>query len=196
MSLIRFILSFAAGWFCVMLVGSFGYQFSDTLRPLLSWVSLNLGYSAPLFFLAALFVLANLTALLGALRNDEGSIARAFHLENRVDMGISLLFGIGVLFTAIGIRDALTAVISVDSAASDGSDILELLIDGGILSAMTTTVVGGAMGYCFRLVKVLVAGEKIEQLYARMATERHQRQEDLLSGIYCELQAVASARNP
>ena len=116
-----------------------------------------------------------MACLLEELGKDKCCSSRTFHLEHRVDIGISLLFGIGVLFTAIGIRDALTAAIDGEAAATNGGEVLALLVNGGILSAMTTTVVGGALGYSLRVIKVLMMGEKLEKLHIRMMGEGLQK---------------------
>ena len=111
-----------------------------------------------------------MACLLEELGKDKCCSSRTFHLEHRVDIGISLLFGIGVLFTAIGIRDALTTAIDGEAAATNGGEVLALLVMGN-MSAMTTTVVGGALGYSLRVIKVLATGEKLEKVHARMMGE-------------------------
>jgi len=165
-----------------------------SVRGAAGWLALNLGYSAPLFCIDLVFVTHSMASLLEELGKDECSSSRTFHLEHRVDIGISLLFGIGVLFTAIGIRDALTAAIYVEAAAKNGGDVLALLVNGGILSAMTTTVVGGALGYSLRVIKVLAMGEKLEQLHTRLMGEGTQKQEAILQCISNQLRAPADQR--
>ena len=187
-------LAFAAGLFCVLLADAWGGQFLGSVRGGADWLVLNLGYSAPLFCIALLFVIHSMASLLKELGKDECSSSRTFHLEHRVDIGISLLFGIGVLFTAIGIRDALTAAIYGEAAAKNGGDVLALLVNGGILSAMTTTVVGGALGYSVRVIKVLAIGEKLEQLHTRLMGEGIQKQEAILQCISNQLRALADLR--
>ena len=62
-----------------------------------------------------------------------------------------LFFGIGVIWTAIGMRSALIVGLSdLDSAmaAQLGSfEILRRLIQGGILLALSTTIFGAVGGY-------------------------------------------------
>ncbi len=186
--------AFFGGLFCVLLLDAGAVQLPVGVRRVVAWLSLNLGYSAPLFGLALLFVTHNMACLLGELGKEKSCSSRIFHLEHRVDIGISLLFGIGVLFTAIGIRDALTAAIHGEAAAKNGGDVLTLLVNGGILSAMTTTVVGGALGYSLRVIKVLATGEKLERVHARTMGEGLQKQEALLRRISNQLATIGGLK--
>ena len=186
--------AFVAGLFSVLLADAWQGQFPKSAQGVTNWLALNLGYSAPLFCVALLFVIHSMACLLEELGKDKCCSSRTFHLEHRVDIGISLLFGIGVLFTAIGIRDALTTAIAGEAAATNGGEALALLVNGGILSAMTTTVVGGALGYSLRVIKVLATGEKLEKVHARMMGEGLQKQEALLQGISNQLKTIGEPR--
>ena len=186
--------AFVAGFFSVLLADAWGGQFPKSAHGVTNWLALNLGYSAPLFCVALLFVVHSMACLLEELGKDKCCSSRTFHLEHRVDIGISLLFGIGVLFTAIGIRDALTTAIDGEAATTNGGEVLALLVNGGILSAMTTTVVGGALGYSLRVIKVLVTGEKLEKVHARMMGEGLQKQEALLQHISNQLKTIGEPR--
>ncbi|MBL81205.1 MAG: hypothetical protein CMM80_01390 [Rhodospirillaceae bacterium] len=186
--------AFVAGLFSVLLTDAWGGQFPKSAHGVTNWLALNLGYSAPLFCVALLFVVHSMACLLEELGKDKCCSSRTFHLEHRVDIGISLLFGIGVLFTAIGIRDALTTAIDGEAAAINGGEVLALLVNGGILSAMTTTVVGGALGYSLRVIKVLATGEKLEKVHARMMGEGLQKQEALLQCISSQLKTIGQPR--
>ena len=186
--------AFVTGLFSVLLTDSWGGQFPKSAHGVTNWLVLNLGYSAPLFCVALLFVIHSMACLLEELGKDKCCSSRTFHLEHRVDIGISLLFGIGVLFTAIGIRDALTTAINGEAAAINGGEVLALLVNGGILSAMTTTVVGGALGYSLRVIKVLATGEKLEKVHARMMGEGLQKQEALLQCISSQLKTIGEPR--
>ena len=186
--------AFVAGLFSVLLTDAWVGQLPKSAQGLTNWLALNLGYSAPLFCVALLFVVHSMACLLEELGKDKCCSSRTFHLEHRVDIGISLLFGIGVLFTAIGIRDALTAAIDGEAAATNGGEVLALLVNGGILSAMTTTVVGGALGYSLRVIKVLATGEKLEKVHARMMGEGLQKQEALLQCISSQLKTIGEPR--
>ena len=186
--------AFVAGLFSVLLADAWGAHFPKSAQGVTNWLALNLGYSAPLFCVALLFVTHSMACLLEELGKDKCCSSRTFHLEHRVDIGISLLFGIGVLFTAIGIRDALMTAIDGEVAATNGGEVLALLVSGGILSAMTTTVVGGALGYSIRVIKVLATGEKLEKVHARMMGEGLQKQEALLQCISNQLKTIGEPR--
>ena len=186
--------AFVAGLFSVLLTDAWVGQLPKSAQGLTNWLALNLGYSAPLFCVALLFVVHSMACLLEELGKDKCCSSRTFHLEHRVDIGISLLFGIGVLFTAIGIRDALTTAVDGEAAAINGGEVLALLVNGGILSAMTTTVVGGALGYSLRVIKVLATGEKLEKVHARMMGEGLQKQEALLQCISNQLKTIGEPR--
>ena len=186
--------AFVAGLFSVLLTDAWVGQLPKSAQGLTNWLALNLGYSAPLFCVALLFVIHSMACLLEELGKDKCCSSRTFHLEHRVDIGISILFGIGVLFTAIGIRDALTTAIDGEAAAINGGEVLALLVNGGILSAMTTTVVGGALGYSLRVIKVLATGEKLEKVHARMMGEGLQKQEALLQCISNQLKTIGEPR--
>ena len=186
--------AFVAGFFSVLLADAWEGQFPKSAQGVTNWLALNLGYSVPLFCVALLFVIHSMACLLEELGKDKCCSSRTFHLEHRVDIGISLLFGIGVLFTAIGIRDALTTAIDGEAAAINGGEVLALLVNGGILSAMTTTVVGGALGYSLRVIKVLATGEKLEKVHARMMGEGLQKQEALLQCISNQLKTIEEPR--
>ena len=186
--------AFVAGLFSVLLTDAWVGQLPKSAQGLTDWLALNLGYSAPLFCVALLFVVHSMACLLEELGKDKCCSSRTFHLEHRVDIGISLLFGIGVLFTAIGIRDALTTAIDGEAAATNGGEVLALLVNGGILSAMTTTVVGGALGYSLRVIKVLATGEQLEKVHARMMGEGLQKQEALLQCISNQLKTIGEPR--
>ena len=186
--------AFVAGLFSVLLTDAWVGQLPKSAQGLTNWLALNLGYSAPLFCVALLFVVHSMACLLEELGKDKCCSSRTFHLEHRVDIGISLLFGIGVLFTAIGIRDALTIAIDGEAAAINGGEVLARVVNGGILSAMTTTVVGGALGYSLRVIKVLATGEKLEKVHARMMGEGLQKQEALLQCISSQLKTIGEPR--
>ena len=81
------------------------------------------------------------------------------------NLSVSLFFGIGVLYTAVGMQRAFHLAlgnINQDMATSMGPwGVLERLVNGGLLMALITTIVGGALGYTLRLVKFMVFGKKL-----------------------------------
>ncbi len=81
------------------------------------------------------------------------------------NLSVSLFFGIGVLYTAVGMQRAFHLTlgnINQDMATSMGPwGVLERLVNGGLLMALITTIVGGALGYTLRLIKFMVFGKKL-----------------------------------
>ena len=54
------------------------------------------------------------------------------------------------------------------AASQDAWAILKNLLDGGIIMALTTTIVGGALGYGARLFRQIYVGRLIEQTHSNM----------------------------
>lgn len=138
-----------------------------------SWIVLNLGHSVWLFGVVATLYLMNLFRLKTILDADP-ALSDVVELDQLSDVWINLFVGIGVIWTAVGMRGALQAALGdpgealVDSADS----VLQKLVDGGILLALTTTIIGGMGGYLMRLGKTLFAGAGLNQFY-----ERHHRED-------------------
>jgi len=82
-----------------------------------------------------------------------------------LEMFITLFFAIGVIFTAWGMQNALVKAlgnINKTEAAQLGAwGILQRLVDNGILIALWTTIVGGAGGYCMRIIKYIGLGKSL-----------------------------------
>lgn len=121
-------------------------------------------------FVIVLFVylqqLYKLHCLLAAPPPDIDLVLRH---EQLLDLCANLFFGIGVIWTAIGMRNALLhALGDPGAAASEGAfAMLQRLVDGGILLALSTTIVGGVGGYLMRVVKSLSVGRAMNALYTR-----------------------------
>ena len=71
-----------------------------------------------------------------------------WQLDHLTDIWTTLFFGTGDIWTAIGMRSALIfALGDRDVALQDGAfAMLERMIDGGILLALSTTIFGGIGG--------------------------------------------------
>ena len=136
----------------------------------LSWAYSNLGSSIPVFagLLAAFFLtLSRLRAQLDA----GAGVERIVQLDHLADTWTTLFFGTGVIWTAIGMRSALIfALGDRDAAMSEGAfAMLERMIDGGILLALSTTIFGGIGGYLMRVYKTITVGVELQQCYDRAA---------------------------
>ncbi len=139
---------------------------SPTVSSLWDWVSLNLGFSVWLFALVfALYVInvVQLKRLLALQHFNERIVA----LDQLSDVWIHLFVGIGVIWTAVGMRSALQAALGGGGLAgfdTSPGDVLRKLVDGGILLALTTTIVGGIGSYVMRLGKTICVGAELERL--------------------------------
>ena len=140
----------------------------DASRMLLgSWLTTNLGHSIWLFGVVFTLYIMNLQRLRQILSGNP-ALREVVELDQLLDVWIHLFVGIGVIWTAVGMRSALQAALGepgqalVDSAGS----VLQKLVDGGILLALTTTIVGGIGGYLMRLGKAMTVGANLIGYYA------------------------------
>jgi hypothetical protein len=186
--------AFIAGMVIAVMADAMAIVSGSASDSVIAWVQTNLGLSAVVFLLVLLFIGHTLNALISALGECELDPTRIFYLENQYDIGASLLFGTGVLFTAVGIRDALTEAILPGQAATSPTDVLGALVSGGILSALTTTIVGGALGYGARLLKNVVVGAELERFHSLCVDRAGARQEQLLQNIHSLLKEMQDSR--
>ncbi len=149
-------------------------HFSDTAisRPgdWLHWAYMNLGSSIPVFALLLLAYFVTLGRLRVALR-DTRPINYIVQLDHLADIWTTLFFGTGVIWTAIGMRSALIfALGDRDAALQQGAfAMLERMIDGGILLALSTTIFGGVGGYLMRVYKTITLGAELQRRYDEAA---------------------------
>jgi len=118
------------------------------LQAVNEWTRRNLGLSVLPFGITLALYVHSLRTL--ARRLDDNSPQNEVgQLEHLTDVWTSLFFGIGVIWTAIGMRSALLYALGDPSMAAESESfaILTRLVDGGILTALTTTIVGGIGGY-------------------------------------------------
>ena len=156
------------------------------------WVFHNLGWSIPVFALLLLAYFWTLERLKEQLaRNDDAAIDvnRIVQLDQLVDTWTALFFGTGVIWTAIGMRSALIyALGDRDVALSAGAfAMLERMIDGGILLALSTTIVGGIGGYLMRVYKTMHVGAALTARYDQAARADTSAMRESLERIEQEL---------
>lgn len=152
------------------------------------WVQSNLGASIPVF--AALLIAFFIT--LGRLRrflDEERPVNEIVQLDQLVDTWTTLFFGTGVIWTAIGMRSALIfALGDRDAAMSQGAfAMLERMIDGGILLALSTTIFGGVGGYLMRVYKTITLGAELQRCYDRAARADTSQMRESLERIEARL---------
>ncbi len=140
------------------------------------WLSLNLGHSSWLFGAVLALFAVHLTRLRRRLENPQAFAAaddpagfrrQVAELDQLTDVWIHLFIGIGVVWTAVGMRSALqVALADPDHALTDtAGSVLKKLVDGGILLALSTTIVGAVGGYLMRLGKTLWTGAALHDHY-------------------------------
>ena len=136
----------------------------------LHWAYTNLGSSIPVFAGLLLAYFITLGRLREALRTDQ-HITKIVHFDNLTDIWITLFFGAGVIWTAIGMRSALIFALGNREAAIEQGAfaMLERMIDGGILLALSTTIFGGVGGYLMRVYKTVALGTELQQQYDKAA---------------------------
>lgn len=136
----------------------------------LHWAYTNLGSSIPVFAALLLAYFVTLGRLRDALETAR-PINQIVHFDHLTDIWTTLFFGTGVIWTAIGMRSALIfALGDRDAAMQQGAfAMLERMIDGGILLALSTTIFGGVGGYIMRVYKTITLGTQLQQQYDNAA---------------------------
>lgn len=136
----------------------------------LHWAYTNLGSSIPVFALLLLAYFVTLGRLRAALQ-DARPIDQIVQLDHLTDIWTTLFFGTGVIWTAIGMRSALIFALGDRAAAMQQGAfaMLERMIDGGILLALSTTIFGGIGGYLMRVYKTITLGTRLQQQYDQAA---------------------------
>ncbi|MGD8976996.1 MAG: hypothetical protein PVG91_05270 [Gammaproteobacteria bacterium] len=138
----------------------------ERIAGLASWIWRNLGMSTPVFALILTLYALSLERLRRALA--EGApmqeVGQADHLS---DVWTSVFFGVGVIWTAIGMRGALVQALAGNAGPGGGVEVLERMVDGGILLALSTTIFGGVGGYLMRVWKTLTVGSELKRYYGR-----------------------------
>lgn len=100
------------------------------------------------------------------LTQPDTELAVLSFYDRLLNTTISTFFGVGVIWTAIGMETALMhALEGIDTdggmLVEDGAyGLLERLVNGGLLLALSTTVFGGFCGYTLRLLKLILLGSK------------------------------------
>lgn len=149
---------------------TFAHNRAPSLGEWFEWATMNLGSSIPVFaalLLAYFFTLGRLRRLL----DDNGPLDRIVQLDHLTDIWTTLFFGTGVIWTAIGMRSALIFALGAPDSAvgQDASAILERMVEGGILLALSTTIFGGIGGYLMRVYKTVSLGTALQRHYDHAA---------------------------
>ena len=149
------------------LSASSGQRAGVALVEIAVWAWRNLGYSLPCFVALLVLYSHSLERLRTALAESSppDTVRQAEHLT---DVWTSLFFGVGVIWTAIGMRGALVYALGEPELTLDlgAYAILERMVEGGILLALSTTIFGGIGGYLLRIVKHVVVGKRLARVVA------------------------------
>lgn len=147
------------------------------------WLAHNFGLSLLAFGITLVFYLLTLNQLARALKNQRATLEHIVHLEHLIDIWISLFFGIGVIWTAIGMRSALLYALGELNDIGNATTVLARLVEGGILTSLSTTILGGAGGYLMRLYKTIRYGAMLNRFYTEQEQDNSARIEKLLEAI-------------
>jgi hypothetical protein len=182
-------LSFIAGLLVVYLLTVLGIISVAVLEVprvqlLIEWSRRNLGLSILPFGITLVLYVHSLRALRQRL-DDNRPLDEISQLEHLNDVWTSLFFGIGVIWTAIGMRSALLHALGDPGVAAQAGAyaVLQRLVEGGILTALTTTIVGGVGGYVMRVIKSSLLGTRLSRYYEAQEQHHASRVEALLSDI-------------
>jgi hypothetical protein len=109
----------------------------------------------------------NLHRLRTLLRGGAAQPREIVEVDQLVDIWVQLFVGIGVIWTAIGMRSAMIAALSDPNAALEDTagNVLTRLVEGGVLVALSTTIVGGVGGYLMRLFKSMLVGPALHEYF-------------------------------
>ena len=104
------------------------------------------------------------------LKKKETPLSRLTFYDRLLNATIATFFGVGVIWTAIGMETALMQTLNglgqdAEAVAKAGAwGLLEKLVNGGLLLALSTTVFGGICGYLLRLLKIIMIGNQWDRL--------------------------------
>jgi len=187
--LLGMMLSFIAGLVVVYLLTvleiiSISFLEVPQVQVLFEWSRRNLGLSILPFGITLALYVHSLRTMQHCLDEDR-PLDEISQLEHLNDVWTSLFFGIGVIWTAIGMRSALLYALGDTGMAAEAGAyaVLQRLVEGGILTALTTTIVGGIGGYVMRVTKSSLLGTRLSRYYEEQEQHHANRVESLLSDI-------------
>ncbi|MDH3647226.1 MAG: hypothetical protein OER80_10665 [Gammaproteobacteria bacterium] len=157
------------------------------------WVDHNLGLSLPVFVILLILFIQTLSELRRRVAAHDRA-DRIAQMDHMADIWTSLFFGVGVIWTAIGMRTALLhALGDPSSTLEEGAfAVLQRMVDGGILIALSTTIVGGIGGYLMRVVKTISVGAELKRSYTKHGREDAQAIRDSLASMNRHLEGMSA----
>jgi hypothetical protein len=199
-----FIRGFATGSFATLIVGGlmlYALNMSEVvalsvtrlpeIHSILFWAYHNLGTSLILFGLTLGLYIHGLRQLSRALR-ERRALEEISQTDQLTDVWTGLFFGIGVIWTAIGMRGALVYALGdpLEATREGAFAVLQRLVDGGILMALSTTIFGGIGGYLMRVIKTLTVGAELRRYYAQVGSSQGAQIHATLVSIERQLHAL------
>jgi len=166
------------------------------LNALINFTYNNLKLSIIPFIALLIGYIVLLQQLQNQLQDSSYSIDQVAQTDHLIDTCISLFFGVGVIWTAIGMRSALMfALGDPETAAADGAfAILQRMVDGGILLALSTTIFGGVGGYLMRIFKSLFLGLRLQSYYSAQMQAQSEDAYQVLQRIEQHLQSLIQTK--
>lgn len=159
----------------------------------LSWIAENLGLSLPVFALIAVLFAQTIGELKRRIKikSSVDHVAQADHLA---DIWISLFFGTGIIWTAIGMRNALLFALGDPAGTMEAGSfaLLERMVDGGILVALSTTIFGGMGGYLMRVMKTVSVGGELKRYHATRVEKAAGETRETLAAMEQHLEQLAA----
>lgn len=151
-----------------------------------------------LFFVPVLFgyflFFAFLKTSLSRFQSNPKELDNVRFYSGGLEMFITLFFGIGVLFTAWGLQNALVSAIGGVTKTEAGQlgawEILQRLVDNGILIALWTTIVGGVGGYLMRFAKHFFLGRDLIRFSNRRMEKEKMRFFECFESIRRHLERI------
>lgn len=112
------------------------------------------------------------------LRLEQTKLSQLTFYDRLLNTTIATFFGVGVIWTAVGMETALMQALDgvrqgqEAIAGLSAWSLLERLVNGGLLLALSTTVFGGVCGYLLRMLKIVLIGKEWDR-FVLQESERH-----------------------
>ena len=166
------ILFFSVIWLALALViGNMNGMlvFSDStpwLKDPMSFLYQHLRYSVIPFGYLLLQYTYLIYRISQLIRQENTKLAQLTYYDRLLNATLGAFFGVGVIWTAVGMESALMQALGTIGQGSNMApslsawQMLERLVNGGLLLALSTTVFGGVCGYILRILKIVLLGNE------------------------------------
>ena len=100
------------------------------------------------------------------LGGEDTKLSQVTYYDRLLNATIATFFGVGVIWTAVGMESALTHALEgvgegmQADATLSAFGLMERLVNGGLLLALSTTIFGGVCGYFLRMLKIVFLGKE------------------------------------